>query len=84
MTWYYTYILISFKDQKFYIGFTTNVFRRLEEHNSGKNLSTKSRRPFRLVYYEAHLSKENALRRESYFKTTKGKVTLRQIIRSSI
>ena len=82
MQFYYTYVLYSLKDSKFYIGFTTDVLRRLDEHNAGKNVSTKTRRPLKLIYYEAHLSKEDALRRESYFKTTKGKVTLRQMIKN--
>jgi len=37
--------------------------------------------PLRLIYFEAFLDKEDALRRESYFKTTKGKTTLRMMIR---
>ncbi len=57
--------------------------RRLKEHNDGKSSSTKSRRPLKLIYYEAHLSKEDAMRRESYFKTSKGKSTLRQIFRDT-
>ena len=78
---YYVYILQSLKDNKFYIGFTTNIEKRIEDHNSGKNLSTELRRPFKLVYYEAHCDKDDALRRESYFKTTKGKATIRQVLR---
>lgn len=76
---YYVYILLSLKDKKFYIGFTSNLKRRINDHISGRNLSTKPRRPFKLIYYEAHLSKEDAQRRDKYFKTTKGKSTLKQI-----
>jgi putative endonuclease len=74
---HYVYILLSLKDGKFYIGYTSNLKRRLKEDSSGKNPSTKSRRPLRLLYYEAHLSKRDAMRRETYFKSTKGKSTLR-------
>ena len=74
---HYVYVLISDLDRKFYIGYTKGLKRRLKEHNSGRSISTKGRRPFRLLYYEAHLSKTDALRREHYFKTTKGKSTLR-------
>lgn len=81
---YYVYVLISLKDNKFYIGFTNDLKRRLKEHKSGKNTSTKSRLPLELVYYEAHLSKADAMRRERYFKTTKGKSTLRQMLRDSL
>ncbi len=78
------YLLQSQKDHQFYIGFTQDVQRRLQEHNFGNNDGTKTRRPLRLLYYECHLNKEDALRRESYFKTTKGKSTLKQMLRFSL
>jgi putative endonuclease len=81
---HYVYVLLSLKDEKFYIGFTNDLERRLKEHNSGKNISTKSRLPLKLFYYEAHLSKKDAARRERYFKTTKGKSTLKQMLRDSL
>jgi len=81
---YYVYVLLSLKDNKFYIGLTSDLKRRLKEHNSGNNTSTKSRLPFKLIYYEAHLSKADAMRRERYFKTTKGKSTLKQMLRDSL
>jgi len=80
---YYVYVLLSLKDDKSYIGFTGDLQRRLKEHNAGKNISTKSRRPLKLIYYEAHLSKSDAERRERYFKTTKGKASLKQMLRNS-
>ena len=82
-TMFYMYILKSDKDKDLYIGFTNDIEKRIEDHNSGKNISTRSRRPFKLLYYEAHISKEDALRRERYFKTAKGKTTLHQILRNS-
>jgi putative endonuclease len=78
---YYCYILYSLKDGLFYIGSSGNLRQRMQEHNQGKNISTKNRRPLTLIFYEAFLSKADALRRERYFKTTKGKVTLRQMLR---
>jgi putative endonuclease len=79
---YYVYVLRSLKDYKFYIGFTRNLRRRLCEHQFGKNISTAKRLPIQLIYFEGHLSEEGARRRERYFKTTKGKVALRMIIRN--
>ena len=49
---HYVYVLLSQKDDKFYIGFTSDLERRLKEHNDGKAQSTKSRRPLKLLYYE--------------------------------
>ncbi|MFA6281028.1 MAG: GIY-YIG nuclease family protein [Candidatus Omnitrophota bacterium] len=84
MIMYFVYVLISDFDGKFYIGFTNNVAQRLKDHNSAKVFSISSRRPFRIVYYEAHLSKTDAIRRERYFKTSKGKITLKQMLRYSL
>ncbi len=84
MPMYYVYVLLSLEDNKFYVGFTSDLERRLKEHNSGKNTSTKSRLPLELIYYEAHLSKTDAARRERYFKTSKGKSTLKQMLRESL
>jgi len=78
---YYTYVLLSHRDNKFYIGYTNNLKRRLKEHSSGKNISTAKRLPVELVYFEGHLSETDAKRREKYFKTTKGKTTLRSMLR---
>jgi len=81
---FYVYVLLSLKDNNFYVGFSEDVKKRLADHNAGRNTSTKPRRPFELIYYEAHLSKEDALRREAYFKTSKGKSTLKQILRTTL
>lgn len=69
----YTYVLKSKKDSKFYVGWTNDLKKRILEHNSGNVLATKDRRPMELVYYEACKSKENAIRREKYFKTGYGR-----------
>ena len=74
---YYTYVLLSEKDNKFYIGFTDNLRKRLTEHNRGLVNSTKSRRPLKLVYCEICLSEKDALKREKYFKTGFGRRFLR-------
>lgn len=79
---YYVYVLQGQRDNMFYIGFTRNLERRLTEHNTGQNISTAKRMPLHLIYFEAHLAKQDALRRESYFKTNKGKITLRQMLRN--
>ena len=62
------YILKSLKDEKLYIGYTNNLERRVKEHNSLKNTSTKSRAPFRLVYYEAYINRNEAKKREENLK----------------
>ena len=81
---YYVYVLWSFKDEMFYIGFSDDVERRFLEHKRGDNISTAKRLPVKLIFFEAYLSKTDALRRESYSKTTKGKTTLRQMIKDNL
>lgn len=61
---FYVYIIKSKKDQKCYIGSTIDLRKRMKEHNEGKVFSTKSRRPFTLVYYEAFRSEKDARLRE--------------------
>lgn len=70
---YCTYVLKSLKDNKFYIGFTSDLKKRIQEHRKGNSLSTKIRLPFKLVYFEACLDKYKALKREKYFKTGFGR-----------
>jgi len=65
---FYVYILKSIKDKQLYLGFTNDLKRRVREHNSTLSRSTKSRGPFKLVYYEAYTSKEDAIHREHNLK----------------
>jgi len=65
------YVIQSKKDSSFYIGTTPNLQKRLEEHNKGLALSTKSKRPWVLIYCEVYRSKKDALEREKDSKNTK-------------
>lgn len=64
----YVYVLRSLKDSKLYIGSTNDIDRRIKEHNSGINKSTRSRKPFTLVYKEKFSSLNLARNREKLFK----------------
>lgn len=65
---FFLYILKSLKDENLYIGYTSNLRKRIEEHNSGKSQSTNPRKPFKLIYYEAYLSEKDAKHREHNLK----------------
>ena len=69
---FFVYILLSKTDKKFYIGFTENINSRLLAHNSGKVISTKHRRPFELIYYEAYCNRKDAEGREKFLKSGSG------------
>jgi len=68
---FYVYIIKSRKDGKLYIGQTSDLRRRIKEHNSGQTRSIKNRRPFFLVYYEAYLDFKDAKTRELKLKKYK-------------
>ena len=69
----YIYVLKSYKDGRWYTGLTQDLRKRFKEHNSGKVFSTKDRRPFKLIYYEACLNEVDASNREKYLKSGMGK-----------
>lgn len=79
---FYVYVLRSIKDNKLYIGFTKNLKLRFEQHRNGEVQSTKNRRPFELIYYEACLKQVDATKREKYFKTHYGHMFLKKRLKS--
>ncbi len=81
MIMFYTYILESEKNKNLYIGYTNDLKRRLGEHNQGLNISTKPYIPWKLIYYEACLEKEDAERREAYFKKSEGRKAFKMRLR---
>ena len=81
---YYTYVLWDAQGKRFYIGYTENIRRRIAEHLSGKNHTTLRYESYHLIFYEAFISKDDAVRREKYFKTTKGRTALRLMLRNSL
>ena len=65
---WFVYILIC-ADESFYIGYTSDLQKRISEHNIGRGAQhTYVRRPVKLVYQEIYDNKEDALKRESQLK----------------
>lgn len=62
------------------MGYSEDVRSRYEAHNNGEVTSTKHYIPLELIHYEAYKNMKDAKRREEYFKTTKGKVTLKLML----
>ena len=79
---FYVYVLRSESDSGFYIGFSTNLRARLRQHQASESFATKSRGPWKLVYYEAYLNQEDALGREKYLKSGSGRRFLRAQLRN--
>jgi putative endonuclease len=77
---YSVYLAKSTKNNKVYVGLTSrNPKERIKEHNSGSNKWSRANKPFKLVYFETFVCKEDAGRREKFFKSGVGK-KLKKII----
>jgi putative endonuclease len=77
----YVYVLQSEQDDYLYIGCTNNLKNRLAEHNAGQNESTKSKKPFKIIYYEAFLDKNDAYAREKVLKQKWGRKFLERVLK---
>ncbi|MDD5433364.1 MAG: GIY-YIG nuclease family protein [Candidatus Pacebacteria bacterium] len=83
---FYIYILLSCKDRQLYIGYASDLKRRIEKHQTGFVRATKFRLPVKLIYYEAYLLQSDAKRREKFLKGGKGrqefKIQLQDVLRN--
>lgn len=69
---YYTYVLFNKLANRYYIGFTPDLRKRLSKHLSGKVLSTKSNQNYNLVSFVGFKNRSDALDFEKYLKTGSG------------
>lgn len=81
---YYIYILYSDKYNKFYTGMSNNIDRRIQEHNSGQNKTTKAFIPWRLIFYESCENRVIARKREKYWKSGTGRDKRNVFIKNNI
>jgi putative endonuclease len=70
---YYVYVLYSEKFNRYYTGFTENIERRLTEHNTDKTKSTRSYKPWKLIFSEECKTRLEARNREKYYKSGVGR-----------
>jgi len=75
---FYVYAFYDKNRKVFYIGFTNDLKRRVQEHENGKTHTTYRMADKLLVYYEACLSKEDAMKREKQLKTGFGRGYLKR------
>ncbi|HHT9136972.1 MAG TPA: GIY-YIG nuclease family protein [Candidatus Wunengus sp. YC60] len=76
---FYVYVLKSLIDGSYYKGRTTNVERRLKEHQNGKTQSNRIKKPFKLVHVELTDNLEGAKNLELYFKSGFGRENIKEI-----
>lgn len=81
---YFVYLLESVSNGSWYIGFTTNISKRLFAHNHHWNISTAHKGPWECIYYECYLDKNDALGRERFLKSGAGWRFLKKQIRHYI
>ncbi|MBL7889822.1 MAG: GIY-YIG nuclease family protein [Bacteroidia bacterium] len=73
------YAISSLAKNYVYVGMTNDLTRRLQEHNSGQNQSTKAYKPFKLIYKEENEDRTSARKREKYLKSGIGKEFLKKL-----
>ncbi|MBE7477569.1 MAG: GIY-YIG nuclease family protein [Ignavibacteriota bacterium] len=76
----YKVYAIKSKIRKYiYVGMTSNIEERIERHNRGYEKTTRAYRPFELIYTEDQATREEARKREKYFKSGVGKEFLKKM-----
>ncbi len=78
---YYAYILYSQSKDRYYVGYTSDLLRRLDQHNSGWSQSTKSGTPWTLVYSELFDNKSDAISRENEIKRWKSRTIIEKLLK---
>ena len=76
------YILFSSSIDKYYVGYTNDLERRLTEHNRKKGKYSDGGIPWRLVHQEDYESKSEAMNREKFIKSQKSRQYILSIISS--
>ena len=77
---YSVYILQSEKDESFYIGYSEDVLKRLEKHNSSKTGCTSTKKPRKIFYTEVFDNKTDAIKRENFLKRQKNRAFYEKLI----
>jgi putative endonuclease len=78
---FYVYILCSLSNGSYYVGSCDNVNKRLEQHNAGRNLSTKRGIPWELKKVESFEKRKDAYQREQYIKRMKSRSFIEKVIK---
>ncbi|MBI2278984.1 MAG: GIY-YIG nuclease family protein [Candidatus Brennerbacteria bacterium] len=73
-------MLESLKNQRYYVGSTEGIKKRLAKHNRGEVKSTKVHRPWKVVYTESFPTRQEARRRELRVKSWKKREAIERLI----
>jgi putative endonuclease len=76
---YYTYLLENQNDKSWYIGYSSDLKKRVTQHQSGQGAeTTKKKQSWKLIYYEAYLNIQDAKGRERFLKSGSGRKYLKK------
>ncbi len=79
---FYVYILQSKKDRRLYIGYTSDLRKRIKQLNAGESQATKPFIPYKLIFYDAFLNRIDAKKREEYLKSGYGSKTIKKLLKT--
>jgi putative endonuclease len=77
---FYVYILFSSTLDRYYVGYSSDLISRLDEHNLGATRSTRPGRPWKLVYMEKFSNKSAAIKRENQIKKMKSRKYIERLV----
>lgn len=80
---FFTYLLENQNDKSWYIGFTSDLKKRIKDHQNGRGgKTTKSKSGWKLIYFEFYLNKKDAVGREKFLKSGSGRNYIKKQIRN--
>jgi putative endonuclease len=78
---YVVYILYSNKSNRNYTGFTSDLIARFKSHNELGKDSTRLYRPWIVIHVEFYENKEEAMKREKYYKSGRGSIKKQELVK---
>jgi len=78
---FYIYVLLSLRDKKTYVGYTSNLLKRFKQHNAGQVMATKHRTPLKILFSEQFITSQEAKKRELWWKSGAGRRELKDFFK---
>ena len=72
------------KDKRFYVGYSRYLNQRLKQHSNGEVISTRNRRPLKLLHYECFINEQDAKAREVFLKSGFGRNQLKSALKRTL
>jgi putative endonuclease len=80
---FFVYIIYSLSLDKFYVGYTSDLEKRVSDHNNGISDYTSKASDWKLMYSEIYFSRELAMKREREIKTKKSRKYIEWLIKQN-